>query len=286
MMRRVQAPLLFLFGFLLVAAPAIGQQPTSADYLAARDRASAALVEKFGPCSKPKPGLSEDALDAEATRLSKELEPAMQRAIGHVDLPHEFSILHFQASGLGCGVGVDALDGLRFTNGPVSSDSSTMLVTTGDILRGWLKRNEPDHPEWQADPDTAFRSRAGPDLMYRDGWWASFAAMPIDKPVGVDAVVVLLGEGGNGDLIWPPTGLSVYLRMRDRIVLADVALATPFVAIAACSNAERGTIRPPDASPDALGRSNKCWEQRGRQEPAFTAAIRQAQDFVNQLAKM
>ncbi len=63
---------------------------------------------------------------------------------------------------------------------------------------------------------------------------ARFAFLPVDRPAGIDAVTVFLGTGGNGDLLWPPRLLSVYLRKGERVYVAWAELATKFTALEAC----------------------------------------------------
>src|SRR5262249_46744313 len=154
-------------------------------------------------------------------RLNRGLDPVMRRAVGRVMPPPPFSGDGDLNPGLGCGLGMDALDGIRFWTG-AGDNFSSMLVTTVDLLRRWLKKNEPDHPQWQAELDAAFGSgQLNTEMIDREAWREVFAALSIDKPAGVDAAFAFLGQSGNGSLIWPPTIISVYVRKRDRIFLAD-----------------------------------------------------------------
>ncbi len=203
----------------------------------------------------------------------------MRRVIGPVTLPRPFASAGELNPGLGCGIGMDALDGLRYWTG-AGDNWSSLLVTTPDLLRRWLKRYEPEHPQWQADFDAAFGSgELNTEVTDREAWREVFAPLSIEKPAGVDVVFAFLGESGNGSLIWPPTMISVYLRKRDRIFLVDLALDTKFTPIADC-----GDPNQPTPSDENVARFNNCWKQRGKGEPAFVAASRQAQAFVNALA--
>ena len=264
----------------LLLAPSVwAQDSTADDYSAARDQGEAALTQKFGSCTDAKPDFKTEEYDAEAVRLNRGLDPLLRRAVGPITPPRPFSGEGELNPGLGCGLGMDALDGIHFWTG-ANDNWSTLLVTTGDLLRRWLKRNEPDHPQWQAELDAAFAgSQLTTDLIDREAWREVFAALPIDKPAGVDAAYAFLGQSGNGSLIWPPTMISFYVRKRDRIFLADLSLATKFTPIADC-----GDPNQPEFSDENLARFNNCWKQRGAKEPAFVAAGRQAQAFVNALA--
>jgi hypothetical protein len=273
-MHRVLALLVLLF-----APAAWAQSPALDDYVAAFDRGEAALAQKYGPCANLKPNVKMEEYDAEAERLNRDLDPLMRLVVGRISVPRPFFGEGSLRPGLGCGLGTDALDGIGFWTG--SGDNwSSLLVTTTDLLRRWLKKNEPDRPQLQADPDGAFRTnQLTTELIDRDSWREVFAALAIDKPAGVDAAFAVLGEGGNGSLTWPPNMVSVYLRKRDRIFLADLSLATKFTPIEAC-----GDPNKPAWSEENLARFNQCWKERGASEPAFVAAARQAQAFVNALA--
>jgi hypothetical protein len=274
-MRRI-LPLLVL---LLAAQSAWAQSPAVDDYFAALDRGEATLAEKYGPCANLKPNIKIEEYDAEAERLNRGLDPLMRLVVGRVSLPRPFFGDGALNPGLGCGLGMDALDGIRFWTG-AGDNWSSLLVTTTDLLRRWLKKNEPDRPQLQADPDTAFRtSQLTTEVTDREAWREVFAALTVDKPAGVDAVFAFLGQSGNGSLVWPPNIISFYVRKRDRIFLADLSLATKFTPIEAC-----GDPNKPAWSEENVARFNQCWKERGAAEPAVVAATRQAQAFINALA--
>src|SRR5205814_8396228 len=150
-------PTLALVVVLLLAAIAWAQSPAVDGYFAAVDRGEAALTQKFGPCANPNPGVKMEDYDADAERLNRGLDPLLRLVVGRVSLPRPFFGEGALNPGLGCGLGMDALDGIRFWTG--SGDNwSSLLVTTTDLLRHWLKKNEPDRPQLQADPDAAFRT--------------------------------------------------------------------------------------------------------------------------------
>jgi len=274
-MHRVFVSLVFL-----LAAPSAWAQARAVDeYFAAVDRGEAALTREFGSCADAKPDFRMDDYNTAAERLNHELDLVMRRVIGPVTPPRPFSGTGDLNPGLGCGLGMDALDGIRFWTG-AGDNWSTLLVTTPDLLRRWLKKYEPEHPQWQADLDAAFGSgELNTEMIDREAWREVFANLAIDKPAGVDATFAFLGQSGNGSLIWPPTIISVYVRKRDRIFLVDLALDAKFTPIAAC-----GDPNQPTPSDESLARFNDCWKQRGANEPAFVAATRQAQAFVNALA--
>jgi hypothetical protein len=172
------------------------------------------------------------------------------------------------------------LDGIAFSTGGTGGIWSDLVVSTPALLVQWLKRYKPDYPAWQADPDDAFRrGDLTTELIDEETWREVFAVLPVDKPAGVDAAFAVLGESGNGDLQWPPRLLSFYVRKGDRIFLADMSLDVKFAPIEAC-----GDPGKPEWSADNVARFNECWKERGAKEPAFEAAVRQAQAFVRALA--
>ena len=264
---------------LLLAPAGWAQSPALDDYVAAVDRGEAALAQKYGPCANPKPGVKMEDYDAEAERLNRELEPLMRLVVGRISVPRPLFGEGTLNPGLGCGLGTDALDGIRFWTG-AGDNWSSLLVTNTDLLRRWLKKNEPDRSQLQTDLDAAFRtSQLNTEVTDREAWREVFAPLAIDKPAGVDAAFAFLGQSGNGSLIWPPNIISFYVRKRDRIFLADMTLATKFTPIEACGDSNK-----PAWSEENQTRFNQCWKERGAAEPAFVAAARQAQAFVNALA--
>jgi hypothetical protein len=273
---------------LLVMSSAWAQQPTGIDYFAARDHARATLYEKFGKCGKaafPTPG-KEAEFEVAVKRLDGELDAMMRRMLGLVVAPKGFSGPgSSNTSVASCGVGMEALDGVVWSV-TVGDRHTKMLMTPDAVLRRWLAINDPPQPELQAHLDAAFReARITAAVIDMDAWMEAFAFLPIDKPRDVDAASVFLGEGGNGSVIWPPLELGVYLRKRNRIYIAYVPLATPFAPLKACDTLRReAEVASGDRDELALKAFNKCWQERGRNEPAFAAAIRQAQSFIDDLA--
>lgn len=143
---------------------------------------------------------------------------------------------------------------------------------------GWTSNGCPGRPDLKKEEVAALQARLEVELdagvITMDGWMAPFAFLPVDRPADVDAVTVFLGTGGNGDLFWPPRLLSIYLRKGDRVLIADAALATKFGALEACDALRQESV-------DAF---NDCWVKRGRDQPAFAAALRQARALVDELA--
>ena len=88
--------------------------------------------------------------------------------------------------------------------------------------------------------------------------------------------------------MWPPQLLAIYMRKGHRIYVADLALKTKFSPIAACDALRAEDWEKAKASRtsfDQLARYNKCWEERGKDNPGIHAATRQAQAFIDDLAR-
>ncbi len=291
---RPLARLIALFPLLslLVLFPASAQQPSGVDFYTARDRARQTIGWTSAGCAG-RPDLPEREFDALKVRLSAELDTTLRQVIGSLATPKSFSGQGEWSPGLGCGLGMDALDGIAFWNGKLGEQAETVLVTTDGILRRWLGAAGGSHIRLQNDPDAGFRDgRLSAADIYQDGWMAPFAFLAIAKPPSVDAATVFLGQGGNGNLNWPPQLLSAYVRKGERIHVGHFNLATPFAPLEACDAPRRAAESKARSAEheqwtrlmdEALEAFNKCWDARGRDQPAFAAALRQAQSLVDDL---
>src|SRR5882672_12036553 len=131
--------ILLTAGMLLGASAVAAQQPTPADFYAARDRARQELGWTSGSC-RGRPGLTESEFAALQARLVGELDALLRRVIGTVTTPKGFSGPGEWNPGLGCGLGMDALDGIAFAKGE-GVDHTVVLVTSDGILRRWLAQD-------------------------------------------------------------------------------------------------------------------------------------------------
>ena len=277
---RLSMALLLVWGLLGVSV-ASAQQPTPPDFYAARDRARQEVGWTSGSCAG-RPDLTENDFAALQARLVGELDALLRRTLGSVAAPKGFSGEGAWTPGLGCGLGMEALDGIAFSSGQ-ADDRATVLVTSDAILRRWLA--QPSLRRALGADDRAYAALlAEPDAAFADGridfsivdfasWREVFAFLPVLRPAGVDAAAAFLGTAGNGDLAWPPRLIWVYLRQGDRIFLADADLEAPFGALAAC-----------DARRSAIDAFNACWKERGGDQAEFAAAHWQAQALVDALA--
>ena len=280
-MRLLLLSVAMFIGVASAAAQQPPSSPTPADFYAARDRARQELGWTSDGCPG-RPDLEQNEFAALQARLVGELDALLRRVIGSVAAPKGFSGEGVWTPGLGCGLGMDALDGIAFSSGQ-GDDRAMVQVTTDAILRRWLAQSsvrrvlaadDRAYAALLADPDAAFADgRIDFSIVDFAGWWEVFAFLPVVRPAGVDAAAAFLGTSGNGDLVWPPRLISVYLRQGDRIYLADADLTTRFAALAPC-----------DARRSAIDAFNACWKERGGDQPEFAAAHWQAQALVDALA--
>jgi hypothetical protein len=276
-----------LAALLLAAHAAWAQQSAADDYYAALDRAleTVRAADKY---SKPTEQQTSE-LDALKGRLSRDLQARLRRIVGPIAAPPGFTGQGEWAGLVWGGLGTSRLDGIRFGALKVG----TAVVTSHALLRGWLAKHVPYQPAWRDDPDGAFaRGDLNAAIILSEAQFRPFAFLPVDKPAGVDALTALVGETASDFLIWPPTEISLYLRKGERVYVADLQLATRFTPIAACDpgnylvQSDDGSYwKGGEGSEEALARNNKCWAERGKDHPGMAAATRQAQAFVDDLAR-
>ncbi len=254
----------------LFAGTPAGAQSLEQEYIAAHDRAIAALQKKWGDCQNIK---DVNAMWTDAGQFRPGLAAAMRRVLPAA-APKGFpGPGKLSPAGLYCDEDAADLDGIAFWK-----ESNVVIVTTEGLLRHWLQA----HKDWwkdnplPVDPGAAFRSATFYSLAV--GMGAAFsghAELPVDKPAGTVAAAVL-GTRSNGGVIWPPERIGVAVMKGGKVHVADVELAVKFAPAAACD-----ALKANDPALEAYG---KCWEQRFRNDPAFAAATRQAQRLMDSLA--
>lgn len=283
----IHRALLGLTVLLLAAHSAWAQQSAVDDYFATLDRAIATMraADKYHNATREQ----QSELNALAGRLSSDLEARLRRILGSIVAPPGFTGQGEWTGLTWGGLGGDRLDGIKFD----AKQTGTVVVTSDAILRSRLARNSPSEPGFRRDLDADFaRGDLKADIIISEAQFRPFAFLPVDKPAGVDALTALVGETASDFLIWPPTEISLYLRKGERVYVADLQLATRFTPIAACDpgnylvQSDDGSYwKGGEGSEEALARNNKCWAERGKDNPGFAAALRQAQAFIDDLAR-
>lgn len=286
---------LALLALLAVASPAFAG-PSEQAYLAARDRAVAALKHMKG-----------DRQDAEERRLRAGLEAQLKSVINpppFKDFPSPGTMS--PESLITTDIGADGLDGLVFRN----KNEDAVLVTTDGLLKAWLKAHKnywKDLPNPPVEPEAAFHSEpfytqaASPDAAV-----SIFATLPIRKPDGATLAAALLVQEAQDIAVEPPEQIAVALAKGGRVFIAIVSAAAKPAPIAACdavwkdfqarseaaAKAYQQAGKDDPKSPDESTRLenqgaeafHKCWSEKAGTIPTFPALTQQAQSLVDLFA--
>ena len=278
--------LLLLLGILL-ASPSLAQTPDERAYVAERDRA-AALVKAAPEAERP----------AVQKRWMPGLEARLRRLIGP-GVPKGFNgPSAMSPEALCCYIGVDMLDGIRFTT---PDDAGAVLVSTEGLLRQW--RNE--HNPWWSDvtrapPVDPARAFVTSDFYTSSGVGLDSATLihtqlPIAPPAGAGpaaAVLVQVGQMHDGN--FPPQHIAAALIRNGRVYVALVKATTKSAPIAACgailaefhrkAGVASGSDKTQLIRKEGEAAFEKCWSERAKDQPGFAAVVRQAQQLVDALA--
>lgn len=287
---------LALLALLAIASPAVAAGPSEQAYLAARDRAVAALKHMKG-----------DKQDAEERRLRAGLEAQLKSVINPPplkDFPGPGTMS--PESLIQTDIGADGLDGLVFRNG----DENIVLVTTDGLLKAWLKAHKnywKDLPNPPVEPEAAFHSEpfytqaASPDAAV-----SIFATLPIRKPDGATLATALLVQEAQDVAVDPPEQIAIALAKGGRVYIAIVRAAAKPAPIAACSAVWHDFLLRSEAAAKAYQESgtkdrksfdestrlendgaeafHKCWSEKASTIPTFPALTQQAQSLVDLFA--
>lgn len=254
---------------LLLAAPAWALSPEEAAYIAARDRAAAALEHKWDSAAHDKSiGV---------------LTPMLRRIVGAPPkgFPGPGEMVR---DTLCCGAGSDRLDAIAFGDA---------AVTTESLARHWLG----EKPKQPVDLDAKLRE--GEDLYFGltgDTAVTVYAILPIERPAGATQAVAHLALESQAGAFTPPRELGVIVRKGGRVFLhLDKAAAAP--EIPACeeplANAlqRARTFRAAGKVDESFALENeasdayvRCWSLRVRETAVYRALMQQAQRVADALA--
>jgi len=286
---------LAVLALLAAASPAFAAGSEQA-YLAARDRAVAALKHMKG-----------DKQDAAERRLRAGLEAKLKGLINPPplkDFPGPGTIS--PESLIQTDIGADGLDGLVFRNG----DENIVLVTTDGLLKAWLKAHKTywkDLPNPPVDPEAAFHSEAFyTQAASPDAAVSIFATLPIRKPEGAAIAAALLVQEAQDVAVEPPEQIAVTVAKGGRVYIAIVKAAAKPAAIAACEAIWKDFQAKSEAAAKAYqqgGKDNpksadestrlenegaeafhKCWSEKAGATSAFPALTQQAQSLADLFA--
>lgn len=248
---------------LLMAAPACALTPEEAAYIAERNRAVAALEQKW----------SNEAHD----RAIASLTPKLQRIVGP---PPKGTTgeTYIIPDTLCCGVELGKIDAVV---------SGEVAVTTAGLLRHWLNDKVTPPPALDA-------AIADGEAIYATGLVGDpavevYATLPIAKPPGATVAVAHLALGSQAG---PPQDLGVIVRKGERIFLTFRKVAA-VPALAKCEDGLARDMKPADAA-RAAGKTEegfrleaeasaayvRCWRTHASEAAAYPAILRQAQELA------
>jgi hypothetical protein len=254
---------------LLVATPAWALSPEEAAYIAARDRAIAALEQKWDSAAHDK---------AIGT-----LTPILRRIVGPPPKGYPGPGEMVRDS-LCCGVGSDKLDAIAFGDA---------AVTTEGLARHWLGE-KPKQPI-----DLEAKLREGEDLYFGltgDAAVTVYATLPIERPAGTVQAVAHLTLASQSGALSPPREIGVIVQKGGRLFLyLDKAGATPELpaceAPLAAALEKAKAVRAAGKVDDSFALENeasdayvRCWSMRVRETTAYLALVQQAQRLADSFA--
>jgi hypothetical protein len=255
---------------LLLALPALALTPDEAGYIAERDKAIAALEQKWSNQAHDR------AIAALTPRLKRIVGPPPKGTSGDASMTPD---------SLCCGVGSAKLDGMVY---------GEVLVTTVGLLRYWLRSKFKPPIELEAGIDD------GADI-YATGIVGNaaveiYATLPIVKPPGVARVAAHLALASQGGAQSPPKDLGVIVWKGDRVFIAfrtvvqvpelpacEAVLAQGQAKVRSASDAGKSD----DAAQfqvEAEDAYVRCWSEHVRGASAYPAILQQAQRLADTLA--
>ena len=254
---------------LLLATPVWALSPEEAAYIAARDRAAAALEQKWDSAGHDK------AVGTLTTMLRRIVGPPPKGYPGPGEMVRD---------SLCCGAGSDKLDAIAFGDA---------AVTTEGLARHWLGE-KPKQPI-----DLEVKLREGEDLYFGltgDAAVTVYAALPIERPAGTVQAVAHLALASQSGAFSPPREIGVIVRKGGRLFLyLDKAAATPELpaceAPLAAALEKARAVRAAGKVDDSFALENeasdayvRCWSVRVRESAAYPALVQQVQRVADSLS--
>lgn len=253
---------------LLLAVPAWALSPEEAAYIAARDRAAAALEHKWD--------------NAVHDKAMAALTLALRRIVGSPPkgFPGPGDMVR---DALCCGAGSEKLDAIAFGDA---------VVTTEGLARHWLGEKPRQAVNLEA------KLNEGEDLysgVTGDAAVTVYAALPIERPAGTAQAVAHLALASQSGAFSPPREIGVMVRKGGRLLLIlDKATVAPELptceAPLAAALDKAKTVRAAGKADESFTLENdasdayvRCWSQRVRETSAYPALVQQAQHLADSL---
>ena len=201
------------------------------------------------------------------------------------------------------------LDGLQFDS---PDGKSTLIATTGPILRHWLVEHK---TWWEADqtnvpqtPELALKTDAFyTQAIETDSAIIQFAELPISLPGKANVAFAMLDGRTQDDTVGlAPDEIMVAVLAGERLFIAVAPARAKFSAASACSKARHAADKKIEAATDAFIDSGRkklalgdkarklrddadtvqyaCFSAKMKAQKGFTDVLAQAQDLANAMA--
>lgn len=278
--------LVMLSGFAAQADPSLH------DYLSQRNRAVQTLDREY-----------DDNLYKDDQKALAELEKTLTDLIGPIGLRGFPGKGKINLQSLIREGGFGMLDGLSYT----STDKKTqVVVTTRALLQAWIKEHE---TWWREKPmPQEMESALRTDAFYTqaiagDVSIARYVELPVSAPAGASFVYAMLGAGRQEFNSQLPNEINIAVLHGDKVFILTQQVAAKIQRIAACdqiwtryqqkidealkafrtSNDEKDLERSTKLEEEADQQFRGCFAQKFKEQAAYQAVVRQAQDLVQRL---
>jgi hypothetical protein len=270
-------------------------------YIAARD----AFIAKFNPPGDPV--APSDATSKEEERARAELLKQMRSLIGPLNVKGFSGESAYNVGSLFKGdIESGILDGLVFTK----DKDVRLVVTTTGLTERWIKS-----PDGLAADDGAIprdvRAALTQDPFYTratsaDAAVGNFGELPVTKPAGVDFVFAMLAARRQDFFPVPASEMLIGAIVPPRVYIlsapvAKIRMMAPceklfkdaaakadrmFEANEKSANKKDGVVDEVDHLREQGDEAmRKCFAQRVKSDPAFAKLTKQAQEYIDALAR-
>jgi hypothetical protein len=217
---------------LLIAAPSTRAASPEQSYLAARDKALAAM-KKLETANA-----SNAKMQATETAAFADLQKRLVAIVGSVAVKGFFPAPKVNLDTLGDGPGNGTLDGLSFESNPDKPDGSKLVVTTRPLFAAWVKARA-------ADPDNHLPASAEQAIRADDFYTLAIAPdaafsraleIEVEKPEGAEFAFAALGRWSQDVGPSAIDRIVAAVVKGDRVVVTDWEAANKAAEFPACKD--------------------------------------------------
>lgn len=299
MIHRLSAAVL---GVCLASSAAVAASP-EADYLAARDKAIAA-VKKMEAAN-----VKVEKIDAAQKTWLADLAKRLSAAVGPVNVdgfPKTGKLIYDSLSTTDLGSG--GLDALSFAN---DDTGPRLIATTRGLLDSWLRVRAAEKDaamRLPADETAAFaRDDFFTSAIGLDSTFATIADLHIAGPAGADSAIARLGGWAQEDGPNPNQSIEIVVVKGGRALFVDAAAKSPVPKVPVCEQIwtaadaawdkfmkvyDAAKTQDEKAFEAASAKHSKgfsdyraCLVQRLPKEPGFDKLVAEAQGYVDKLGQ-